>query len=410
MSLPYSTNCSRMIDGNYTELQENGDSDAAVADVEILVEMETGINGGDEISDEEPPERIKDTDDLLGNNPSSTSIGDYWRTVQHGGEHPRRVHKSSMMSSNIESDYSATDTDIGVDLSPAPPRKYSLHIQHLQKKQAKVEMAWDKKARRNISFGVLTREESHFCSKLYHTKRRILKLKDYHDEARAMRDIEKFLAQPVVLFKVHHTLWEDIVEEMIAKLCSEKPELNLNVNTTMESLISTEADFVLPECIQGMAQAVVAAGGLGFVMSILFFMEGNISESIVSNPSNKLKKGSAFHMDMFVTGVINAILSIFCLPWVHGSLPHSPLHVRALADIEEHVENGHLTENIVYSIRVLYLRVVRASGFFPHQLGFQGSPLHRRPLNNHSSHHKPIPDQYTDAYNVNSTRYEQIIV
>ena len=54
-----------------------------------------------------------------------------------------------MMSSNIESDYSATDTEtVGMELSPAPPRKYSLHIQHLQKKQAKVEMAWDKKARR----------------------------------------------------------------------------------------------------------------------------------------------------------------------------------------------------------------------------------------------------------------------
>ena len=37
--------CSSMLDGNYTDLQENGDSDAAVADVEILVEMETGING-----------------------------------------------------------------------------------------------------------------------------------------------------------------------------------------------------------------------------------------------------------------------------------------------------------------------------------------------------------------------------
>ena len=96
------------------------------------------------------------------------------------------------------------------------------------------------------------------------------------------------------------------------------------------------------------AMSVLAAIGLGFVVSFLFFMEGNISASIVNKPSNKLKKGSSFHYDMFVTGVINAILSIFCLPWLHGALPHSPLHVRALADIEEHIENGHVTETIVY--------------------------------------------------------------
>ena len=96
------------------------------------------------------------------------------------------------------------------------------------------------------------------------------------------------------------------------------------------------------------AGAVVAALGLGFLMSILFFMEGNISASIVNNPSNKLTKGPSYHYDMVVTGLINAVLSVFCLPFVHGSLPHSPLHVRALADIEEHIDHGNITEKIVY--------------------------------------------------------------
>jgi sodium borate transporter 11 len=94
--------------------------------------------------------------------------------------------------------------------------------------------------------------------------------------------------------------------------------------------------------------ALFAAIALGFIMSLLFFMEGNMSASIVNNPSNKLKKGTAYHHDMVVIGVINAIMSVFCLPFVHGSLPHSPLHVRALADIEEHIENGTLSERIVY--------------------------------------------------------------
>ena len=96
------------------------------------------------------------------------------------------------------------------------------------------------------------------------------------------------------------------------------------------------------------AGAVLSAIGLGFLMSILFFMEVNIAASVVNNPANKLKKGRAYHQDMVVIGLINAIMSIFGLPFVHGSLPHSPLHVRALADIEEHIDNGNLTEKIVY--------------------------------------------------------------
>lgn len=94
--------------------------------------------------------------------------------------------------------------------------------------------------------------------------------------------------------------------------------------------------------------ALFAAIALGFIMSLFFFIQGNISASVVNNPSNKLEKGSSYHYDMVITGLINAVMSVFGLPLVHGSLPHSPLHVRALADIEEHIENGILSEKIVY--------------------------------------------------------------
>ena len=45
-----------------------------------------------------------------------------------------------------------------------------------------------------------------------------------------------------------------------------------------------------------------------------------------------------------VVAVINVILAMFGLPLVHGALPHSPLHVRALADIEEKCDHGHVRE------------------------------------------------------------------
>ena len=58
----------------------------------------------------------------------------------------------------------------------------------------------------------------------------------------------------------------------------------------------------------------------------------------------RLKKGCAYHLDLFVVGILNGFLSVYGLPWMHGVLPHSPLHVRSLADVEERVDQGHVYE------------------------------------------------------------------
>ncbi|CAD5209194.1 unnamed protein product [Bursaphelenchus okinawaensis] len=86
---------------------------------------------------------------------------------------------------------------------------------------------------------------------------------------------------------------------------------------------------------------------LGFFLSFLFYMDQNITSAIVNNSQNKLKKGSAVHLDMFVVAILNCFLSIGGLPWMHGALPHSPLHLRALADVEERVAQGHVHEVIM---------------------------------------------------------------
>ena len=49
-----------------------------------------------------------------------------------------------------------------------------------------------------------------------------------------------------------------------------------------------------------------------------------------------------------MVGLINGILCIFGLPFMHAVLPHSPLHVKCLADTEEHVEAGHVKNIVVY--------------------------------------------------------------
>lgn len=56
----------------------------------------------------------------------------------------------------------------------------------------------------------------------------------------------------------------------------------------------------------------------------------------------RLLKGTAFHWDLMLTGFINILMSCLGLPWMHAAFPHSSLHARQLAKVEQQVENGHL--------------------------------------------------------------------
>merc|ERR1712110_1268934 len=70
-------------------------------------------------------------------------------------------------------------------------------------------------------------------------------------------------------------------------------------------------------------------------------------------------------MDLLVVAVINLFLTLFGLPWIHGAIPHSPLHARALADFKEVVakgSDGHTNEVITG------VRETRVSAIFAHVL------------------------------------------
>ncbi|KAK3799451.1 hypothetical protein RRG08_009992 [Elysia crispata] len=135
-----------------------------------------------------------------------------------------------------------------------------------------------------------------------------------------------------------------------------------------------EAMFEVAPMTSLPAGAVIAAAGLGFSLSLLFFMDQNISSALVNTPNNKLQKGAAYHWDLFTVAVINGFLSIFAFPWVHAALPHSPLHVRALADVEERVEQGHVQQIVVH------VRETRVSGIVSHVMIGLSMFLLPRPL------------------------------
>ncbi|XP_018585833.1 solute carrier family 4 member 11 isoform X1 [Scleropages formosus] len=92
---------------------------------------------------------------------------------------------------------------------------------------------------------------------------------------------------------------------------------------------------------------IVSAMGLGFLLALLIFIDQNIVVSLTNAPENRLLKGTAYHWDLTLSGLINILMSVLGLPWMHAAFPHSTLHVRQLACVEQRVEGGHLYETIV---------------------------------------------------------------
>ncbi|KAK4474654.1 hypothetical protein MN116_001787, partial [Schistosoma mekongi] len=120
------------------------------------------------------------------------------------------------------------------------------------------------------------------------------------------------------------------------------------------------SDFMLNKAPLNMLSwpAVLGSICIAIPLSLLFYMEQNIASAILNSPSNKLRKGPSNHWDLFVIALINIILSIFCLPWVHAALPHTPLHVKALADMEEHVDGGHHIKQTIIRVRETRLTLI----------------------------------------------------
>eukprot|EP01133_Synstelium_polycarpum_P003575 gene3575-4091_t len=103
---------------------------------------------------------------------------------------------------------------------------------------------------------------------------------------------------------------------------------------------------------------------IGFLLSVLYFVDQNISSSLATAPEHNLKKWSGPHLDLLVVAFINIALSFLGLPWIHGALPHSSLHVRALATIQSTILKDHNVEVFIS------VQETRASGFFSHLLVF----------------------------------------
>jgi len=109
-----------------------------------------------------------------------------------------------------------------------------------------------------------------------------------------------------------------------------------------------------------------AAAGPALLVTVLVFLDQNITARIVNSPDHRLHKGEAYHLDLGVVGVLVAACSLFGLPWLVAATVRSLNHVRSLATIEEVVARNGETRN-----RVIHVRENRLTGLTIHlSIGF----------------------------------------
>ncbi|XP_062870830.1 electrogenic sodium bicarbonate cotransporter 4 [Trichomycterus rosablanca] len=66
------------------------------------------------------------------------------------------------------------------------------------------------------------------------------------------------------------------------------------------------------------------------LVTILIFMDQQITAVIVNRKENKLKKGCGYHLDMLWVGILMAVCSFLCLPWYVAATVISIAHIDSL--------------------------------------------------------------------------------
>lgn len=75
--------------------------------------------------------------------------------------------------------------------------------------------------------------------------------------------------------------------------------------------------------------------GPAILVTVLLFLDQNITTRLVNNPAYSLRKGGGYHLDLTVVGVLVLVASIFGLPWIVAATVHSLNHVKSLSSPAE---------------------------------------------------------------------------
>lgn len=95
---------------------------------------------------------------------------------------------------------------------------------------------------------------------------------------------------------------------------------------------------------------IFASIGPAILATILLFLDQNITTRLVNSPDNKLRKGSGYHLDLAIVGLIVLVGSLFALPWIVAATVHSLNHVKSLAQMKI-IDVGGVKKEVIGWVR-----------------------------------------------------------
>ena len=112
------------------------------------------------------------------------------------------------------------------------------------------------------------------------------------------------------------------------------PEVNLERPAVPEKIQTTSGRPWLVDIFAVPMWVIFASIGPAILATILLFLDQNITTRLVNSPDNKLRKGSGYHLDLAIVGLIILVGSLFALPWIVAATVHSLNHVKSLAQMK----------------------------------------------------------------------------
>jgi mannitol/fructose-specific phosphotransferase system IIA component (Ntr-type) len=106
-----------------------------------------------------------------------------------------------------------------------------------------------------------------------------------------------------------------------------------------------------------------ASAGPALLVTVLIFLDQNITARLVQSRDNNLKKGTTYHLDLAIVGGLVGLCSLFGLPWLVAATVRSLNHLRSLATVEQTTNAAGDKRD-----RIVYVRENRLTGLSIHLL------------------------------------------
>jgi mannitol/fructose-specific phosphotransferase system IIA component (Ntr-type) len=126
-------------------------------------------------------------------------------------------------------------------------------------------------------------------------------------------------------------------------------EVYLDVLLAPESFATTSGRPWLINPFDAPVWVRLAAVVPAVLLTVLVYLDQNITARLVNSPDHKLQKGEAYHLDLGIVGFLIGVCSLVGLPWLVAATVRSLNHVRSLATVEDVVsKSGETRERVIH--------------------------------------------------------------